>query len=71
MCLGSAWLLLIYRSHVEGRVRDREVWLDGEGVGQGRRPDFQGRSYIFINIFCKRINLEYICGLLYSHTIDK
>ena len=43
VCLGSAWLSLIYRSHVEGGVRDGEVWLDGEGVGQGHRPDFRGR----------------------------
>ena len=55
--------LLISRSHVEGGVRDGGVWLDGEGVGQGRRPDCQGRYYVFINIFYEHINSKYICGL--------
>ena len=52
--------LLISRSHVEGGVRDGGVWLDGEGVEQGRRPDFQGISYVFINIFYEHINPKYI-----------
>ena len=55
--------LLISRSHDEGGVRDGGVWLDGEGVRQGRRPDRQGRYYEFINIFYERINPKYICGL--------
>ena len=29
--------------HMWGVESDMGVWLDGEGVGQGRRPDLQGR----------------------------
>ena len=38
MCT-PGFALLISRSHVEGGVRDGGVWLDGEGVGQGRWPE--------------------------------
>ena len=33
----------LYPGDMWGVESEMGVWLDGEGVGQGHRPDFQGR----------------------------
>ena len=53
----------LYSGHMWGVESEMGVWLDGEGVGQGHRPDFQCRYYGFINIGYKHITIKYICGL--------